>query len=91
MYRINYPWMQPTQTKIPSVGTWFRFQHSPPSKSGCGCGHPGCDIPNFSPFIPDPRCICDGKPFMIYIPPGSHIHCPVHGTPIFSSSPVWLV
>lgn len=26
----------------------------------------------------DPNCMC-GKPMMIYIPPGQHIHpCPVH-------------
>jgi hypothetical protein len=28
-------------------------------------------------MIPDPRCICN-KALLLYIPPGQHIHCPVH-------------
>lgn len=31
--------------------------------------------PKPEPF--NPNCICN-KPMLLYIPPGQHIHCPVH-------------
>jgi hypothetical protein len=39
------------------------------------------------PSYDSPNCIC-GKPLLLYIPAGQHIHCPVHPDyRIFSSSP----
>ena len=39
---------------------------------------------------PDPRCVC-GKPFLLYIPPGEHVHlCSIHPErAVYGSGAVW--
>ncbi len=46
--------------------------------------------PDSEPWEPEPynpNCICN-KPLLLYIPPGQHIHCPVHPDVILRGSDI---
>ena len=94
MHPVNTTWWFPQVQPIP---LWYdpptNLRYDPPTNlrydSPSPCGHPGCKVRDFVPYLPDPRCICDGRPLLLYIPPGSHIHCPVHGTVLHGSPIIW--
>lgn len=49
-----------------------------PSLLARTCPVPNCPVhPHQRPEPINPNCICN-KPLWIAIPPGEHIHCPVH-------------
>lgn len=55
------------------------------------CKDPNCPhTPQPFKVVPptnDPQCICS-KPLLLYIPPGEHVHCPVHPAHVIHGSNV---